>query len=73
MNILYSKMIITQNGKPKAILQDIKLYEQTHESLAMLKILAMSNRNLIEGKVKPINIAFDDIKKRRKKLENNEL
>ncbi len=57
-------MIITQNGEAKVILQDIKVYEKTQESLAMLKILAISTKNLKEGKIKPINQAFKDIRKR---------
>lgn len=57
-------MIITQNGEAKVILQDIKLYEQTQESLALLKILAMSNKNLKAGKIKPTIQAFKDIRKR---------
>ena len=57
-------MIITQNGEAKVILQDIKLYEQTQQSLAMLKILALSNKSLNEGKIKPLNHAFKDIRKR---------
>ncbi len=55
-------MIITQNGEAKAVLQDIKMYEKTQESLAMLKILAMSSKNLQEGKVKPIQQCFEDIR-----------
>ena len=43
---------------------DIKLSEQTQQSLAMLKILALSSKNLKNGKVKPIDAAFKDIKKR---------
>ena len=57
-------MIITQNGEAKVILQDIKLYEQTQESLAMLKILATSTKNLKDEKIKPIDQAFKDIRKR---------
>ena len=60
-------MIITQNGEAKAILQDIKLYEQTQESLAMLKILAMSSKNLKAGKTKPAKQAFNDVRERIKK------
>jgi len=62
-------MIITQNGEAKVILQDIKLYEKTQESLALLKILAMSNKNLKNGKVKSINQTFKDIRERIKEIE----
>ncbi len=56
-------MIITQNGEAKVVLQDIKLYEQTQESLAMLKILAISSTSLKSGKTKTINKSFCDIRK----------
>lgn len=63
-------MIITQNGDAKVILQDIKLYEQTQQSLAMLKILALSNKSLKDGKIKPITDAFQDLRKRIKESSN---
>jgi len=59
-------MIITQNGEAKVVLQDIKVYEQTKETLALLKILALSSKNLREGKVKELGKTFGDIKKKLK-------
>ena len=44
-------LFITQNGEAKVVLQDIDSYEQTQETLAMLKILALGNRQVEEGKV----------------------
>ena len=60
-------MIITQNGEAKAILQDIKLYEQTQESLSMLKLLSLSTKSHNEGKFKPVEESFNDI---RSKINN---
>ena len=54
-------LIITQNGEAKAILQDIKLYEQNQESMALLKILAQSSESIRKGNIKPIKKAFEDI------------
>lgn len=34
--------VITQNGEAKVIVQDIKVYEKTQETMAMLKLLAMT-------------------------------
>jgi len=34
--------VITQNGEAKVIVQDIKQYEKNQETLAMLKLLAMT-------------------------------
>ena len=44
-------LIITQNGEAKVVIQDIETYEQTQETLALLKILALGNRQIEEGKV----------------------
>jgi prevent-host-death family protein len=56
--------IITQNGEAKAILQDIKSYESTQESLTMLKILALGEASLKQGKYKPLKTAFADIRRK---------
>ncbi len=51
-------MVITQNGEAKAVLQDVASYEQTQETLALLKILALGNQQLSQGRVKsPANVA----------------
>jgi prevent-host-death family protein len=47
-------MIITQNGEARAVLQDVVSYEQTQETLALLKILALGNLQLTQGRVKPL-------------------
>ena len=57
-------LVITQNGEAKAILQDVRVYEQTQESLILLKMMAQSSKSLQEGKVKPAKEAFSDLRKR---------
>jgi prevent-host-death family protein len=47
-------MVITQNGEAKAVLQDVASFEETQETLALLKILALGNQDLATGKVKPV-------------------
>ena len=59
-------MIITQNGEAKAVVQDIESYEQTQETMALLKILALGTRQIEEGKVQP---AADVIKRLRNRRE----
>ena len=46
--------LITQNGEARAVIQDIASYESTQETLALLKILALGNREIEEGKVKSV-------------------
>lgn len=60
----HETLIITHNGEAKVVVQDIHVYEQTQESLAMLKILAQSSANLKKGKIKSAQKAFADIQKR---------
>ena len=48
-------LVITQNGEAKAVLQDVASYEETQETLALLKILALGNAEIEGGKVKPVS------------------
>ena len=66
-------MIITHNGEAKVIVQDIRVYEQTQESLAMLIILAQSSTNIKKGKYKPATKAFTDIEKRIEETHKDEI
>lgn len=47
-------MIITQNGEAKAVILDVASYEETQETLALLKILALGSQEIEAGKVKPV-------------------
>ena len=47
-------MVITQNGEAKAVIQDVASYEQTQETLALLKILALGNKDIEAGRSKPV-------------------
>ena len=44
-------LIITQNGVAKAVMQDLATYEATQETMALLKILALSKQQIEDGKV----------------------
>ena len=47
-------LIITQNGEAKAVLQDVASYEETQETLALLKILALGSQQVERGEVTPV-------------------
>ena len=59
-------LVITQNGEAKVVIQDIKSYEQTQETMSLLKILALGTRQIGEGKVQT---AEDVIKRLRERQE----
>lgn len=58
-----SPIIITQNGEAKAVLQDIASYEEIQESLALLKILAIGQKDVEQGRVEPVEKVFSDLRK----------
>jgi prevent-host-death family protein len=47
-------MVITQNGEAKAVIQDVASYEDTQETLALLKILALGSQQVERREITPI-------------------
>jgi len=60
-------LVITQNGEAKAVIQDIVSYEETQQTLALLKILALGNQEIDVGRVKPMADVVERLRKRRAK------
>ena len=58
-------LVITQNGEAKMVIQDAQSYEQTQETLALLKILALGNRQIEEGQVQEATTVFENLRTRR--------
>ncbi len=54
-------LLITQNGEAKAVLMDVASYEQLQETLALLKLLALGERDVQEGQVTSVDEAFDRV------------
>ncbi len=44
-------LVITQNGEAKVVMQDIKSFEQTQETIALLKILSLGVKQIEDRKV----------------------
>jgi len=60
-------LVITQNGEATAVIQDVHSYQQTQETLALLKILALGNQQIEAGKIEPARDAIKRIRKNRAK------
>ena len=58
-------LIITQNGEAKIVIQDIESYEQSQETMAFLKILAIGMRQIEEGNVLPAEDVIRRLRERR--------
>jgi len=59
-------LVITQNGEAKVVLQDIHSFEQAQETMALLKILALGNRQIEEGRLEPAANAVRRLRRVRK-------
>ena len=46
-------LVITQNGEARVVLQDIDSFEKTQETMALLRILALGNRQIEASQMEP--------------------
>ncbi|UUT19479.1 type II toxin-antitoxin system Phd/YefM family antitoxin [Pseudomonas sp. T8] len=54
-------MVITQNGEAKLVVMDVKSFEQQEETMALLKILALGNREIDEGQFRDAEDVFAEL------------
>ncbi len=54
-------MLITQNGEAKLVVMDVRSYEEYEETLALLKLLALGNREIEQGHFRAADAVFADI------------
>jgi prevent-host-death family protein len=64
INSTRSPVIITQNGVARAVVQDPESYDKTQQALALLKMIAMSEREIAEGRGIPQDEVFDHLLKK---------
>ena len=57
-------LIITQNGEAKAVLQDVGSFEETQETLALLKLLALGNQDVEAGRTTPARTVVDRLREK---------
>jgi prevent-host-death family protein len=67
-------VIVTQNGRARVIIQDLKTYERTQETLAILELARQGDEDIAAGRTQPIDKAFESLKKEiRKKYPASKL
>jgi len=70
INETHRPVIITQNGEPRAILQDPKSYENMRNAIGILKLLSQGESDIRNGQTKSQEEVFNEIvnslKERRK-------
>ncbi len=55
-------IIITQNGEARAVLMDVYSYEETQETMALLQILAIGEKEIEAGQTYPIEEVIAEIR-----------
>ena len=61
INETHRPVIITQNGKPRAILQDPESYENMRNAIGILKLVSGGESDIRDGKIKSQEDVFDEI------------
>ncbi len=64
VNRTHNPVVITQNGKPRAVIQDPESYESMRNALLLLTVLAQREREIDAGKLINQEIVFDRLKKK---------
>lgn len=54
-------LVITQNGEAKLVVMDVKSFEEQEDTMALLKLLAMGNKEIEEGKYRDIEDVFAEL------------
>ncbi len=63
VNETHRPIVITQNGEPKAVLQDPESYENMRNTIGMLKLISLGEEDIRNGKSKMQSEVFSDLEK----------
>ena len=62
-------LVITMNGEAAVVVQDVASYEETRESLALLKMLAQSRESAAAGRTSPCRESLRRVRRAREEAE----
>ena len=54
-------LVVTQNGDATAVIQDIRSFEETQETMALLRILAIGADHIKAGRTRPLDDVLDEL------------
>jgi prevent-host-death family protein len=63
INETHRPVIITQNGKAKAVLQDPATYEAMRKAIGILKLISLGEEDIRAGRVMTQKDAFRNVRK----------
>ncbi len=61
INETHRPVVITQNGKPRAVLQDPESYENMRNAIGLLKLISLGEEDIKDGKSKSQEEVFANI------------
>ncbi len=61
INETHRPVIITQNGEPRAVLQDPKSYENMRNAISLLKLISQGEGDIRKGRGKSQEDVFKDV------------
>lgn len=56
-------LLITQNGEARLVVMDVHAYERQQETLALLKLLSLGQRDIDAGRMRDADDVFADLDK----------
>ena len=63
VNETHRPIVITQNGEPRAVLQDPESYENMRNTIGLLKLIAQGEDDIHKGKVRKQDDVFSELDK----------
>ncbi len=63
INETHRPIIITQNGEPRAVLQDPESYENMRNAIGILKLISQGEEDIRNKKLKSQNEVFENIER----------
>lgn len=60
----HDPVTVTQNGAPSAVIVDHESYQRTRDALALLKLTAMGEKDVAEGRTVPQEQVFSKLRAR---------
>jgi prevent-host-death family protein len=63
VNDTHRPIVITQNGEPRAVLQDTESYENMRNARGILKLITLGEEDIRKGKLKSQDDVFTDLEK----------
>ena len=67
INDTHRPVIITQNGEPRAVIQDPQSFEDMRNAIGILKLISMGEEDIKNGNIQEQEAVFENIEAKMKK------